>query len=77
MTEMTGHRQRRSEKAGQRGLRKVDVKMNDIEKIYESMGIDTEVYAYGKSVLEELEERFRAVDETADYNQLKVLKAMQ
>ncbi|SOY30654.1 methionine gamma-lyase [Acetatifactor muris] len=77
MTEMTGHRQRRSEKAGQRGLRKVDVKMNDIEKMYESMGIDTEVYAYGKSVLEELEERFRAVDETADYNQLKVLKAMQ
>ena len=41
------------------------------------MGIDTEVYAYGKSILEELEERFRAVDETADYNQLKVLKAMQ
>ena len=49
--------------------------MNAIKKMYESMGIDTEVYAYGKSILEELEERFRAVDETADYNQLKVLKA--
>ncbi len=53
------------------------MKMNAIKKMYESMGIDTEVYAYGKSILEELEERFRAVDETADYNQLKVLKAMQ
>ncbi|MCI9142733.1 MAG: hypothetical protein HFH87_08935 [Lachnospiraceae bacterium] len=51
--------------------------MNEMENMYKSMGIDEDVYAYGAAVLEELDERFRAVDEIADYNQLKVLKAMQ
>ena len=41
------------------------------------MGIDDDVYAYGKRILQDLEERFRDIDEIAEYNQLKVLKAMQ
>ncbi len=45
--------------------------------IYESMGISSAVYAYGKKTEEALKERFRAIDENAEYNQLKVLHAMQ
>ena len=44
---------------------------------YESLGISRAVYAYGERVLERLEPRFRAIDETAEYNQLKVIGAMQ
>lgn len=51
--------------------------MNDIEMLYSSMGIGKAVYTYGKKVLEDLKERFAAIDETAEYNQLKVLRAMQ
>ena len=53
--------------------------MNDltITGLYRSMGISPEVYAFGERVNQELEERFREIDETAEYNQLKVLKAMQ
>lgn len=49
----------------------------NIEAIYEQMGISKEVVSFGASVEETLKERFRAVDETAEYNQLKVIKAMQ
>ena len=41
------------------------------------MGIDKDVYTYGQKIAEELKERFAAIDETAEYNQLKVLHAMQ
>ncbi len=49
----------------------------NLETIYESMGISSAVYAYGKKTEEALKERFRAIDENAEYNQLKVLHAMQ
>ncbi len=48
-----------------------------LRKMYASMGISDPVYEYGAAVLEELAERFAAIDGTAEYNQLKVLKAMQ
>lgn len=51
--------------------------MSEIERQYQEMGIDDDVYAYGKRILQDLEERFRDIDEIAEYNQLKVLKAMQ
>ncbi len=51
--------------------------MNNTASIYTSMGISGEVYEYGKVILENLKERFVGIDETAEYNQLKVLKAMQ
>lgn len=50
---------------------------NQTKKIYGSMGISAEVYEYGNSILAGLKERFARIDETAEYNQLKVLKAMQ
>lgn len=44
---------------------------------YEQLGISEEVYAFGKKIEEKLTERFQKVDEVAEFNQLKVIKAMQ
>ncbi len=45
--------------------------------IYIDMGISQEVYDYCNNISEELNNRFLAIDAIAEYNQLKVLKAMQ
>lgn len=50
---------------------------NDMYEIYQRCGISREVYEYGERILEGLYDRFREYDETAEYNQLKVLSAMQ
>lgn len=49
----------------------------ELTSLYESMGIAPVVLEFGEKILGELEGRFRAIDEVAEYNQLKVLKAMQ
>ena len=49
----------------------------EIENMYQSMGISKEVYNFGKEILEGLKERFEKIDEVAEYNQMKVLNAMQ
>lgn len=46
-------------------------------EIFRSLGISAQVYEYGEAILEGLKERFEEIDERAEYNQLKVLKAMQ
>lgn len=51
--------------------------MSDMKSMYVSMGISGEVYEYGEKILDSLKERFADIDATAEYNQLKVLKAMQ
>ena len=51
--------------------------MAEVQNIYAQMGIDSEVYTYGEAILKRLTERFREIDEIAEYNQLKVVKAMQ
>ena len=51
--------------------------MEEIQNMYARMGIDREVYTYGESVLKGLKERFEKIDEIAEYNQLKVISAMQ
>lgn len=50
---------------------------DNIQQIYTRMGISGAVYEYGEAVLQGLRERFAQIDETAEYNQLKVLGAMQ
>ena len=45
--------------------------------IYRKMGIRDKVLSHAEQVLKKLEDAFRAIDETAEYNQLKVLAAMQ
>lgn len=44
---------------------------------YLELGICEEVYEFGTQIEQELKERFAAIDETAEYNQLKVIAAMQ
>lgn len=53
--------------------------MNNVENknIYNALGISDKVYEFGENILKDLEDRFKKIDETAEYNQLKVLKAMQ
>ena len=47
------------------------------EELYRQMGIRRSVVTFGESVCEELKERFDAIDAIAEYNQLKVIHAMQ
>ena len=49
----------------------------ETKSIYEQLGISEEVWAYGQKIEEGLRDRFRGFDETAEYNQLKVIRAMQ
>ena len=46
-------------------------------EMYERLGLSDKVLAFGEEVLSSLKERFAAIDETAEYNQAKVLYAMQ
>ena len=49
----------------------------EMKQMYREMGISEKVWSYGEKILKELEERFKQIDENAEYNQLKVLHAMQ
>ena len=49
----------------------------ELWELYEQMGLSRAVYERGEAALEALEGRFRAIDRTAEYNQAKVLSAMQ
>ena len=49
----------------------------ELQEIYEQLGISRSVLDFGTKIEKQLQERFRAIDETAEYNQMKVLKAMQ
>ena len=51
--------------------------MTQLQDIYKGLSIDADVLAFGEKILEECKERFAKIDETAEYNQLKVVKAMQ
>ncbi|MCM1190982.1 MAG: methionine gamma-lyase family protein [Acetatifactor muris] len=51
--------------------------MAELREMYARMGIGKQVYEYGESVLEKLAARFQRIDENAEYNQMKVVKAMQ
>ena len=46
-----------------------------MEEQYEALGISREVYEFGEKIEDSLKERFAAIDATAEYNQLKVIKA--
>lgn len=48
-----------------------------IKNMYLERGISEAVYTFGEQILADLSERFIKIDENAEYNQLKVLKALQ
>ena len=47
------------------------------ETMYQEFGISCEVLAFGEQVIRDLRERFDAIDANAEYNQLKVMAALQ
>ena len=49
----------------------------ELLQLYEEMGLSGAVYRRGEQILEQLEERFKSIDRRAEYNQAKVLAAMQ
>ena len=49
----------------------------EIDQSYQAFGIDQKVLTFCESIEEELKERFAQIDKIAEFNQLKVLKAMQ
>lgn len=48
-----------------------------LEEQYKNLGISREVYEFGEKIEESLKERFAETDARAEYNQMKVIKAMQ
>lgn len=51
--------------------------MDSLKDYYISMGINEDVYDFCDKIQQELKERFQYIDEVAEFNQIKVLKAMQ
>lgn len=48
-----------------------------IENMYQSLGICQKVYQFGEEILASLKERFEEIDRVSEYNQCKVIGAMQ
>lgn len=48
-----------------------------MDNIYRTLGIEDATLTFGENVLASLKERFEEIDKVAEYNQLKVLRAMQ
>ena len=51
--------------------------MSEIANLYREMGISPSVFRFGSKIEEELKSRFEDIDRMAEYNQLKVIRAMQ
>lgn len=53
------------------------MKKTELNEIYQDLGISSQVCQFGKKIEGSLRERFAVLDETAEYNQMKVIQAMQ
>lgn len=51
--------------------------MRQLQALYQNMGVSPAVYEYGEQVCKKLQDRFEEIDHIAEYNQAKVLSAMQ
>ena len=49
----------------------------EMETMYESLGISKKVLEFGVQIEDHLKERFEEIDKRAEFNQMKVIKAMQ
>ena len=56
-------------------MRQVD--NSQMMNMYEKMGISKEVLEFSNKILDDLKERFDRIDDVSEYNQMKVLHAMQ
>lgn len=53
------------------------MKQDDLLKMYQECGVSKEVFLFGEKIAEKLKDRFYEIDKIAEYNQMKVIKAMQ
>lgn len=53
------------------------IQNENITNLFKEMGISDEVYTYSQKILDGLKDRFEQIDAICEYNQLKVLKALQ
>lgn len=51
--------------------------MNHTKEMYRELGIAEKVYDFAENIADSLETRFHEIDKIAEYNQLKVINAMQ
>ena len=51
--------------------------MTDTNSIYNQLGVSNQVLRFGQEVLEGLTDQFRHIDQVAEFNQAKVIAAMQ
>ena len=51
--------------------------MSSAEMMYRQLGISRKVYEYGEKIWEALSGRFQEIDRISEYNQIKVIAAMQ
>ena len=51
--------------------------MLDTKKMYAELGISEKVYEFGTAIEATLKDRFAEIDKVAEFNQLKVIHAMQ
>lgn len=51
--------------------------MEDLKDMYQSLGIDNKVLEFCKTIEASLKDRFDEIDKVAEFNQMKVIKAMQ
>ena len=51
--------------------------MTDTNSIYNQLGVSDQVLRFGQEVLEGLTDQFRHIDQVAEFNQAKVIAAMQ
>jgi cystathionine beta-lyase family protein involved in aluminum resistance len=49
----------------------------ETQNIYRELGISDKVYNFSREILDSLKDRFEEIDKNTEYNQLKVIKAMQ
>ncbi len=47
------------------------------ENIYKDMGISNQLFQLGEEVLDQIKDRFLEIDKTSEFNQMKVISAMQ
>ena len=45
-----------------------------MKEMYENLGISEKVYSFGSEIEKTLQQRFKALDEVAEYNQLNVMQ---
>ena len=54
-----------------------NMKRDSLNEMYQRIGISSQIYQFGEKICDSLKNRFTEIDEVAEYNQLKVLTALQ